>query len=162
MNTKSTKGTKGTKAVDREDPRELTKAPENAQPSNGPKPPEERAEREYAGKATTVRVKISKDTAVLSRRVFEHEVVLLQLLFGEENVEIVEGSEMQEPVGNATEEHDRLLRVYGKKGAKIVREVYPTSASLASEAGLKKAPARASKPGLELREQSRQRGEGVK
>ena len=155
--------TKADKAeAQREDPRELTKAPEGAQPSHGPKPAEDRAHREFEDKAGTVRVKIAKDTAVLSRRVFEHEVVILQMLFGEESVEIVEGSEMEEPIGNASEEHDRLLRVYGKKGAAAVRQFYPNAAALAAEAGLKKAAAKASRPGLELRQQSRQRGEGVK
>lgn len=148
--------------VAREDPKELTKAPEGAQPSPGPKPDPVRAEREYSGTATTIRVKISKDTSVLSRRVFEHEIVVLQTLHGEENVEVLEDTEMQEPIGNATEEHDRLMRVYGKKGAKAVREIYPTAAALASEAGLKKAAAKATRPGLELRQQSSQRGEGVK
>lgn len=160
--TKATKATTKDQDVEREDPRVLTKAPEGAQPSNGPRPPEDRDQREYAGEATTLRVKISKDTAVLSRRVFEHEVVVLQLLHGEENVEVVEDSEMQEPIGNASEEYDRLMRVYGKKGAKAVREIYPSAASLASEAGLKKAAAKTTRPGMELRQQSSQRGEGVK
>lgn len=158
MTTKSTKATK----ADREDPAELTKVPEGAEGSRGPRPAEKEGEREYAGEAETLRVKISKDTAVLSKRVYAHEVVVLQTLFGEESVEMVEGSEMQEPIGNATEEYDRMLRVYGKKGAQVVRSVYPSAAALASEAGLKRASAKATKPGMELKEQSKQRGSGVK
>lgn len=163
--TKSTTTAKA-KAADkeeqREDPRELTKTPEGARPSQGPKPPEARAEREFVGEATTVRVQIKKDTSELSKRVFEHEVVILQVIHGEENVEVVEGSEDSDPIGDASQEHERLMRVYGKKGSKAVREIYPTAAALASEAGLKKAPARATRAGMELRQQSKQRGEGVK
>lgn len=152
------------KTAEREDPKELTKAPEGARPSNGPRPAEREDDRkrEYAGEAETVRVKISKDTSVLSKRVYAHEIVVLQMLFGEESVELVEGSEMQEPVGTATEEYDRMLRVYGKKGAQAVRQVYPSAGALASEAGLKRATAKATKPGMELKEQSKQRGKGVK
>lgn len=165
MTTKTTKSTTKTAAAkeeQREDPRELTKTPDGAQPSPGPKPAEDRAEREFAGEATTVRVQIKKDTSELSKRVFEHEVVILQVIHGEENVEVVEGSEDSDPIGDASQEHERLMRVYGKKGSKAVREIYPTAAALASEAGLKKAPARATRAGMELRQQSKQRGEGVK
>lgn len=150
------------KTAEREDPKELTKAPEGAAPSGGARPDGERERKELTDKATSVRVKITKDTAVLTKRVYEHEVIVLQMLFGEESVEIVDGSEDDMAVGTATEEYDRLLRVYGKKGSKAVREVYPSAAALAADTGLSRPRAKATKAGMDLKEQSKQRGKGVK
>ena len=150
------------KTAEREDPKELTKVPEGAVDSGGPRPSDERVVKELADTITSVRVKISKDTAVMTKRVYEHEVVLLQVLFGEEAVEIVPDSEDETPVGTASEEYDRLMRVYGKKGSKVVREVYPSAAALAAETGLSRPRTKATKAGMELKEQSKQRGKGVK
>lgn len=146
----------------REDPKELTKAPEGAAPSGGARPSEDRVTKTLVDSITSIRVKISKDTAVMTKRVYEHEIIVLQMLFGEEKVEVVEGSEDETPVGTATEEYDRLMRVYGKKGAKVVREVYPSAAALAADTGLSRPKVKATKAGMELKEQSKQRGKGVK
>lgn len=153
---------------------DLTKAPENASPSPGPKPSKaelsdaqkREAELEDGETATSVRVKLRKDeTTTIPLRVFEHEIPILQALFGggDDNViEVIEGSEKQNPVGDANAEYERLLRAYGQKGEPVVREIYGSAAALATEAGLRK-PARvkAFGGGSRLTEHSSQRGSGV-
>lgn len=146
------------------EPSELTKAPSGSVEASDQRPSKDRKTVSAQGKAVpSVRVKVQRDTYTIPRRVFDHEIVILQSLFGEENIEIEDGTETgQRLIGDAADEYDRLMRVYGKKGAEIVRQIYPTSAALADEIGIERPRrSRAHRAGLELGEQSGQRGSGV-
>lgn len=145
-------------------PEELVKAPDGPVEASDRRPdPSRRSVAAKGQKVDSVRVKVNRDMYGIPRRVFEHEVVILQSLFGEESVEVIEGTDRMEPmIGDAADEYDRLMRVYGRKGAEIVRQIYPTSAALADEIGISRPKrSRASRAGLELGEQSSQRGRGV-
>lgn len=151
-------------AGEQSDPAELTKAPEGHVEASDQRPDANRKSVTAQGpRVTSVRVKVNRDMYEIPRRVFEHEVVILQVLFGEEAVEVMEGTEREQAmIGDAADEYDRLMRVYGRKGAEVVRQVYPTSAALADEIGISRPKrSRASRAGLELGEQSSQRGRGV-
>lgn len=151
-------------ASQQEDPSELTKAPEGNVQASDQRPDADRSRTVARGEMVeSVRVLIDRDMSRIPRRVFEHEVVILQSLFGEENVEVMEGTERdQQLIGDAADEYDRLMRVYGRKGADIVRQIYPTSAALADEIGIDRPRrSRASRAGLDLANQSSQRGQGV-
>lgn len=144
---------------------ELTAAPPNAKPSPGIKPSAEREHVEATGpEVESVRVLIKlNELTTIPKRVFVHEIAILQTLHGEEKIEVVEGSELMKPlIGEAPEELDRLLRVYGRKGAKAVTANYHNARDLADAIGIK-APktARATKKGLASSKQSAQRGAGV-
>lgn len=87
---------------------------------------------------TSMLVKISPDPmTVLSKRVFEHEIPILQDLHGEDKIEVVEDSERDEDVTlSAQQEFDRLSRCYGPKGETSLQNVYGSARGLANEMGL--------------------------
>lgn len=145
---------------------ELTAPPEGAAPSGGLKPSKERHGHEAHGpKVESVRVLIKmNELTTVPRRVFVHEIAILQLIHGEENIEVVDGSEIELAlIGDAQAELDRLMRVYGRKGGKAVLETYHSARDLADALGIE-APRvqRATKKGLSQQKQSSQRGAGVK
>lgn len=149
---------------EKESPEDLVKAPEGNVEASDQRPDPRRKPRQARGEEiTSVRVKVHLDMSSIPRRVFDHEVVILQGLFGEEAVEVIDGSERgQAMVGDAADEYDRLMRVYGKKGADVVRQIYPTSAALADEIGIERPRrSRAHRAGMDLGVQSSQRGKGV-
>src|SRR5690606_36128944 len=118
---------------------ELTAVPPNAKPSPGIKPAAEREHVEATGpKIETVRVLIKmNELTTVPKRVFGHEIAVLQTLHGLENVEVVEGSELEQRlIGDTQMELERMMRVYGRRGAKAVIENYPTARALADELGV--------------------------
>ena len=81
------------------DPSTLVAKPKNAQPSPGLKPERSHHNDPVGEPAETVRVLIKKDeTTTIPKRVFSHEVVILQELWGVDNIEVVEGSELDQPL----------------------------------------------------------------
>lgn len=144
----------------------ITAAPEDADPSLGPKPSKDRAAiTEAEGpEVESVRVLIKRnELTTVPKRVFSHEVVILQAIHGEENIEVVEGSEVQLPlIGDAQQELDRLVRVYGRKQQQIVLAQYGNARQLADELGID-APRvrRATKRGAPSGKASSHRGRGV-
>lgn len=153
---------------EKSNPAEAVKTPAGAQPSNGPKPSKEdvaaREKRKLEGEeAPSVRVRIRKnETTTIPRRVFEHEIPILHALFGDDAVKAIEGTELNQPVGSAQQEFDRLLRVYGSKGEKAVRSIYPSASDLADEAGIERPERRKrSAGGQRLEQNSSHRGSGV-
>lgn len=141
-----------------------TKAPEGAPASGGMKPGLGRARAERHGsKVPSVRVVIAKDeTTSIPRRVFEHEVPVLQTLWGEDRVKVLEGSEVDmELGGDAAYEFERMLRVYGRKGENAVRAVYHNPGSLADELGIAAPRARSTRSRLTASPQHGARGAGV-
>lgn len=143
----------------------LVAPPEGARESGSLRPSgEERHSDPHGPELETVRVIIrANEMTGVPRRVFSHEVAILQTLHGEENVQLVEGTELDLPIqSNVDGEYERLLRVYGRKGAAAVTKVYPSAALLADDLGLRRpARSKATKQGLELKQQSSQRGAGV-
>lgn len=88
---------------------------------------------------TTVVVLIQRDPMQrIPKRVFEHEIELLNALHGEDNIEVQEGTEREQVVRTTADaEYDRLQTVYGKKGAEALRAVYGGQAgALARQSGL--------------------------
>lgn len=88
---------------------------------------------------TSVLVTIERDQMMkVAKRVFEHEIPILEQLHGEDMVSVEDGSERDVKVAmTAEEEYDRLCRRYGKKGEQAVHFVYGSqSGKLASETGL--------------------------
>lgn len=87
---------------------------------------------------TSFLVKISPDPMTsLSKRVFEHEIPILQDLHGEDKIEVIEDSERDEEVTlSAQQEFDRLSRCYGPKGETSLQNVYSSPRGLANEMGL--------------------------
>lgn len=143
----------------------LVAPPEGARESGSLRPSgEERHSEPQGPELETVRVIIrANEMTGVPRRVFSHEVAILQTLHGEENVQLVEGTELDLPIQSDVDaEYERLLRVYGRKGAKAVNAVYPSAALLADDLGLRRpSRSKATKQGLELKQQSSQRGAGV-
>lgn len=143
---------------------DLVAPPADAAPSPGLKPDSSKYEDPTGPLAETVRVIIRKDeTTSIPKRVFAHEVIILQTIWGEDKIEVVEGSELdQHLTGDAGVEHERLLRVYGRKGEAAVLRSYPTPSLLAQSAGIKLRPVNlSSKKGKTSAPQSAQRGGGV-
>lgn len=144
----------------------ITAAPEDADPSAGPKPSRDRhAITEADGpQVESVRVLIKRnELTTVPKRVFSHEIVILQAIHGEENIDVVEGSEVDLPLaGDAQAELDRLVRVYGRKQQAIVLAQYGNARQLADELGIE-APKvrRATKRGAPSGKASSQRGGGV-
>jgi hypothetical protein len=144
----------------------LTAAPEGAVPSPGVKPSRDRTRLVVGAgpEVESVRVKIKRnELTTIPKRVFSHEIVILQAIHGEENIEVVEDSELQLPlIGDAQDELDRLIRVYGRKQSAVVLAQYSSARVLAEELGIK-APAvrRATKHGVQTKQASGQRGAGV-
>lgn len=146
------------------DPAEAVKAPKGATPNPGLKPDKSSFKEPEGELAESVRVLIIKDeTTTIPKRVFSHEVVILQELWGVDAVTVVEGSELRLPLtGDAAEEHERLKRVYGKKGEAAVLKHYPTVSVFAQDAGIKlQRKAVGTKHGKSTAPQSAQRGGGV-
>lgn len=168
--TKAEKATKTTKAAPKveltpEQQAALVKPPEGAVPSGAPQPAGDTIHPEPEGpkvESIVIKLKLNEMTTI-PKRVFAHEVAILQTLHGEENVALVEGSEQPKKIQSTVgEEYARLLRAYGRKGAKAVQTVYPSAALLADELGLSRPTrTRATKLGLEPKQQSAQRGEGA-
>lgn len=75
---------------------------------------------------STVVVLIQRDPMQkIPKRVFEHEIELLNALHGEDSVEVQEGTERDQVVRiTADDEYARLQTVYGKRGAEALRLVY--------------------------------------
>ena len=148
-------------------PQEIVAVPAGAKPSHGPKPTREqaaKAARKPAGEQChSVRVKIKKDeTTTIPRRVYEHEIPVLEALFGQGSVTIVDGSRKKMAVGDAQSEYNRMMRVYGRKGENAVKAMYASAADLAVEAGLERPVRRKySEGGLQTEQQSAARGAGV-
>lgn len=144
---------------------DTTKAPEGAKQSSGPKPGKRaaRAKSDDETPVPSVRVLIVKDeTTTIPKRVFEHEVPILQTIWGEDKIEVVEGSEIELDLdGNADTEFARLLRVYGRKHENAVRAVYHNPGSLADEIGIAAPRARSAKSRIASGPQSGARGKGV-
>ena len=165
--TKTTKTTKTEPKVELtpEQQAALVKAPEGATPSGALQPTGDTTHPEPQGpeiESVVIKLKVNEMTTI-PKRVFSHEVAILQTLHGEENVAVEEGSEKEQKIQSTVdEEYARLLRAYGRKGAKAVQTVYPSAALLADELGLSRpARTRATKLGLEPKQQSAQRGEGA-
>jgi len=173
--TKTTKTTKKNAAADEPtnekvklSPKEIAeavRAPKDAAPSLGPKPPADREDLEPSGpEVTSVRVLVRmNELTVIPRRVFEHEIDILVAIHGEENIEVVEGSELKRPlIGDASDELNRLLRVYGRKQERHVLAQFANARQLADYLGIK-APVvgRGTRGSTRTDTMSAQRGDGV-
>lgn len=80
----------------------------------------------------------------------EHEVPILQEIFGEENVQTPEGLRVDEhglgePVGEMAAQDDEFGRLSAKYGAKVVEEVYGKKASRGLETAMKEIAAKEAK-----------------
>lgn len=80
----------------------------------------------------------------------EHEVPILQEIFGEENVQTPEGLSVAEhglgePVGEMPAQDDEFGRLSAKYGAKVVEEVYGKKASRGLETAMKEIAAKEAK-----------------
>jgi hypothetical protein len=71
----------------------------------------------------------------------EHELVILQEIFGEENVQTVDGLSIAEyglgePSGEAPDQEDEFGRLSAKYGSAVVEEVYGKKASKGLETAM--------------------------
>lgn len=83
------------------------------------------------------RVLITRDNTKTDKDVFAHEVDILRLIHGEENVEVYGTRDVEVVDFDPQTELDRLLRFYGKNGEEAVVAVYGRSpARLAQAVGV--------------------------
>lgn len=83
------------------------------------------------------RVLITRDNTKTDKDVFAHEVDILRLIHGEENVEVYGTRDVEVVDFDPQTELDRLLRFYGKNGEEAVTAVYGRSpARLAQAVGV--------------------------
>lgn len=113
---------------------------------------------------TSFVITIERDPMIkIGKRLFEHEIPILEALHGSDKISVDEDSARDEQVTfSAEQEYDRLVRTRGEKGAKALRLIYPNATALAEDLGLA-APKRRSfvRNRLQERQQSAQRGAGV-
>lgn len=99
----------------------------------------------------------------IGKRVFEHEIPILEALHGPDKIEVDENSGREEEVTlSAEQEYERLIRTRGEKGAEALRLIFPNASALAHELGLP-VPTRRTfqRNRLQEKQQSAQRGAGV-
>lgn len=80
----------------------------------------------------------------------EHELALVQALYGEENVTVVKTFDMEVPETSVDEEYARLLAKYKLTRTKVVQDVFPTKKALADEMGVAYRPARGARRAEQL------------
>jgi len=96
-------------------------------------------------------VKIRRDAHTTTPvNVPEHEVPILQEIFGEENVQTPAGMTvleqgLGEPVGEVADQEDEFARLSAKYGASAVEEVYGKKASRGLETAMKEIAAKEAK-----------------
>lgn len=113
---------------------------------------------------TSFAIEIVRDPMMkIGKRVFEHEIPILEELHGADKIVVDENSGRDETIVTSAEaEYDRLTRIYGEKGKQALIRVFGSNArGLASETGLPKPVTRVLGGRRQGKAQSAQRGAGV-
>lgn len=161
MNAKTTDKTKAETKQEKEEQERIEE--KRLKTSAGDTNVEQTDEQAPKTKMTSVIVDITKDPMMKpSLRVFEHEIPILEVLHGPDNVNVREDTAREDEFeGTAESEYSRLETRFGRAGQAALRHVYPSPRDLASEAGIK-APAGRKRVGSRNASkdvnQSRQRG----
>lgn len=87
--------------------------------------------------ATVLRVTVKRDAMTsIPVDVREHEMPILEVLHGDDAIEVVQTMVMDVPDLSVDEEYDRLLRKYALTRTDVVEKVYPSRRNLADAMGV--------------------------